>query len=69
MNVEMEDGDYEYDYDPRSLQSRQNYLREELPCLEETLAKRKAELRESDKLLKECEADLQAAKQEVSARA
>ncbi|XP_074654226.1 uncharacterized protein LOC141908208 isoform X2 [Tubulanus polymorphus] len=63
-NLEMEADDYQYDYDPASLQSRHTYLVDEISCLEETLARRRAELREADRLLLECESDLQDARQQ-----
>ncbi|XP_064649335.1 centriolin-like [Lineus longissimus] len=63
--VDVEDADYDYNYDPRSLQSRHSYLSDEVTCMEETLAKRKAELRESEKQLKSCEDDLLKAKNEA----
>ena len=40
-------------------------LSDKIKCLEATLAKRKAELREADRLLLECEADLIDARKEV----
>jgi len=40
-------------------------LRDEIRCLELTLAKRKAQLREADRLLKECNTDLKCARDEV----
>ena len=38
---------------------------DEISCLEETLAKRRAELREADELLNDCREDLKEAREEV----
>ena len=59
--------DYIYEYDPRSRRPRTDYLSVEInyKCLEAKLAKRRAELRETDRLLLECEADLTDARKEV----
>ena len=46
--------------------SRKKLLTDEIKCLELTLAKRKAQLREADRLLKECNTDLKCARDEVS---
>ena len=43
-----------------------DYLIDEMECVEETLMKRRAELREADRLLMECEQDLKDARAEVS---
>lgn len=37
----------------------QDGLQDEIHCLEETLAKRRAELRQADRLLQECQQDYQ----------
>ena len=39
---------------------------DEISCLEETLAKRRAELREADELLNDCREDLKEAREEVT---
>lgn len=65
-DYEVYDSDYEYEYVPRTHSSRKTYLQEEILCLEKTLAKRRAELRESDRLLKECDDDLVTVRKEVS---
>ena len=44
---------------------RLDYLDEELACMEETLDKRRAELREADRLLQECLTDLKEAREQV----
>jgi hypothetical protein len=62
---EIFDSDYEYEYTPRTHSSRKTYLQEEIICLEKTLAKRRAELREADRLLNECDDDLVAVRKEV----
>ena len=60
------DDDYDYDYQPRYHGgSRKDYLVEEVHCVEATLAKRRAELREADRLLQECEMDLKQAQNEA----
>ena len=56
---------YKHDIFPRYLRSQRDYLEEEVTCLEDTLRKRRAELREADRLLQEREADLSDAKREV----
>lgn len=67
MDYEIYDSDYDYEYVPRrgSHTSRKTYLQEEILCLEKTLAKRRAELREADRLLHECNEDLAAVRREV----
>ena len=54
------------EFDERMENSRKKMLRDEIRCLELTLAKRKAQLREADRLLKECNTDLKCARDEVS---
>ena len=58
--------DDEDSFDERMDNSRKKLLRDEIRCLEETLAKRKSQLREADRLLKECNTDLKCARDEVS---
>ena len=57
--------DEEDSFDERMENSRKNLLKDEIRCLELTLAKRKAQLREADRLLKECNTDLKYARDEV----
>ena len=64
-NLQINDSDYHYEFDPRYWGTREEYLQNEIKCLEETLAKRRAELREADKLLQECHSDLTEAKIEA----
>ncbi|KAL5012076.1 hypothetical protein ScPMuIL_010627 [Solemya velum] len=45
--------------------SRQKYIKDEMDCLQKTLAKRRLQLREADRLLKECNTDLKDAKEEA----
>ena len=45
--------------------SYKSYLTDEMDCVEQTLTKRRAELREADRLLMECEEDLKHARTEV----
>ena len=59
------DDDFDYEYQPRGQRHRKDYLIDEITCLEETLAKRRAELREADELLYECHEDLKDARAEV----
>ncbi|KAI0228191.1 Centriolin [Lamellibrachia satsuma] len=63
---DVDESDYVYDYDPRSHRPRRDLLCDEIKCLESTLAKRRAELREADRLLLECEADLINARKEAT---
>ncbi|XP_071115643.1 centriolin-like [Haliotis cracherodii] len=51
--------------DESACRSRQTYLQDEIACLEKTLAKRTGQLREADKLLKECNADLKDAREQA----
>lgn len=73
-----DDSDSDYDYDPlksqRSLRSHRSpgshrsargHLQHELECLEHTLIKRRAELREADRLLDECQQDLESTRTKV----
>ena len=62
---DVNESDYIYEYEPRSRRPRPDYLSDEIKCLEATLAKRRAELREADRLLLECEADLIDVRKEV----
>ena len=57
--------DEEDDFDERMENSRKKMLKDEIKCLELTLAKRKSQLREADRLLKECNTDLKYARDEV----
>ena len=59
------DDDYDYEYSPRYQGTRKDYLQEEIACVEATLAKRRAELREADRLLQECEMDFKDAQNQV----
>ncbi len=59
------ESDFDYEYNPRVYRGRKHYLMDEISCLEETLAKRRAELREADELLFDCREDLKDARQEV----
>ncbi|XP_052229704.1 centriolin-like isoform X2 [Dreissena polymorpha] len=52
-------------FDERMENSRKKMLKDEIKCLEQTLAKRKAQLREADRLLKECNTDLKCAREEA----
>lgn len=45
--------------------SRRKFLRNEIDALERTLAKRRSQLQDADKLLRVCNSDLQEAKEEV----
>ena len=63
-----QDSDYEYEYNPRIRRPRKDFLIDEISCLEETLAKRRAELREADELLNDCREDLKDAREEVCNR-
>ena len=45
--------------------SRRKFLRNEIDALERTLAKRRNQLQDADKLLRVCNSDLQEAKEEV----
>lgn len=45
--------------------SRGKFLRNEIDALERTLAKRRSQLQDADKLLRVCNSDLQEAKEEV----
>lgn len=45
--------------------SRRKFLRNEIDALERTLAKRRSQLQDADKLLHVCNSDLQEAKEEV----
>ncbi|CAH1781499.1 unnamed protein product, partial [Owenia fusiformis] len=67
LDAETEESDYDLDeeYRDQTLRGRQKYLLNEVKCLETTLAKRRAELRQSDRLLAECQSDLAAARDEV----
>ena len=60
--------DDEDSFDERMENSRKKMLKDEIKCLEATLAKRKAQLREADRLLKECNSDLKYARDEVRYR-
>ena len=60
--------DDEDSFDERMENSRKKMLKDEIKCLEQTLAKRKAQLREADRLLKECNTDLRCAREEVRYR-
>ena len=62
---DVNESDDIYEYNPRSRRPRTDYLSYEIKCLEAKLAKRRAELRETDRLLLECEADLIDARKEV----
>ncbi|KAK2177182.1 hypothetical protein NP493_614g00022 [Ridgeia piscesae] len=64
---DVNESDYIYEYEPRSRRPRPDYLSDEIKCLEATLAKRRAELREADRLLLECEADLIDVRKEAKA--
>ena len=55
----------EEDYNNLQISMREDDLEDEIRCLEETLAKRRAELREADRLLQECNTDLRAAQDKV----
>ncbi|CAH1781513.1 unnamed protein product, partial [Owenia fusiformis] len=57
--------DLDEEYRDQTLRGRQKYLLNEVKCLETTLAKRRAELRQSDRLLAECQSDLAAARNEA----
>ena len=61
-----QDSDFEYEYNPRIRRPRKEFLLDEISCLEETLAKRRAELREADELLNDCREDLKDAREEVT---
>ena len=45
--------------------SRRNYIKDEINALERTLGKRRAQLKNADKLLKECNNDLMDAREQV----
>lgn len=45
--------------------SRRNYLKDEINALERTLAKRRGQLKNADRLLKECNTDLMDAREQV----
>ncbi|XP_053381516.1 centriolin-like isoform X4 [Mercenaria mercenaria] len=57
--------DDEDSFDERMENSRKKMIKDEIRCLEQTLAKRKAQLREADRLLKECNTDLKCAREEA----
>ncbi|KAL4219131.1 hypothetical protein ACF0H5_021713 [Mactra antiquata] len=57
--------DDEDSFDERMENSRKKMIKDEIHCLEQTLAKRKAQLREADRLLKECNTDLKCAREEA----
>ena len=59
------ESDFEYEYNPKIRRPRKDYLLNEINCLEETLTKRRAELREADELLNDCREDLKDAREEV----
>ncbi|XP_070176721.1 centriolin-like isoform X2 [Littorina saxatilis] len=52
-------------FDEAMERSRQRYLKEEVDCLEKTLAKRTAQLREAERSLKETNTDLKEAKEQA----
>ena len=53
-------------FDEAMERSRQRYLKDEIECLERTLAKRQAQLREAERMLKDTNNDLKEAKEQVS---
>lgn len=52
-------------FDEEAERSRQKYIIDELACLEKTLAKRQAQLRDTERSLKECKSNLLDAKEQV----
>jgi hypothetical protein len=66
--LNVSDSDLEYDYVPSSGYSgRNDFIKQEILCLEETLSRRRAELRAADRLITECEMDLADARNQVGA--
>ena len=60
------DDAYEHRDEPqRRGRPRPRMLSDEVACLEQTLERRRAELREADRVLRECRADLVGARKEV----
>lgn len=57
--------DYDAMDDHQRLQ-QSAFLEDEIECLEDTIAKRRAELREADKLLLQCQTDLHEAQNKVT---
>ena len=53
-------------FDEAMERSRQRYLQDEVDCLERTLAKRQAQLREAERMLKDTNSDLKEAKEQVN---
>lgn len=60
---DSDDDDDDFDY--REAKQKQKYLQNEIECLEKTLVKRKAELRDSDRMLKQCTENLKDARNQV----
>lgn len=58
-------GPAEESFDEEMEHNRQKYLRNEVDCLKRTLAKRQAQLHEAERALKDCNADLREAKEQV----
>ncbi|XP_041369906.1 centriolin-like [Gigantopelta aegis] len=52
-------------FDEALERNRQKFLRDELDCLEKTLAKRTAQLHDTERLLKECNVNLKEAKEQA----
>ena len=59
LYYELVESDFENNHDPLTKAGRKPVLTDEIDCLEETLARRRAELREADQLIAEAEADLE----------
>ncbi|KAJ8300333.1 hypothetical protein KUTeg_021852 [Tegillarca granosa] len=59
--------DYDSDesFETRIENSRQKYLKDEIECLERTLAKRRGQLRDADRMLKECNNDIRDAREQA----
>ncbi|PVD21840.1 hypothetical protein C0Q70_17642 [Pomacea canaliculata] len=63
--LKMNRGPAEDSFDEEMEHNRQKYLRNEVDCLERTLAKRQAQLHEAERALKDCNADLREAKEQA----
>ncbi|KAL3870359.1 hypothetical protein ACJMK2_038429 [Sinanodonta woodiana] len=63
LNKKRRHADVESDaFDEKMEGCRHNYMKDEIECLERTLAKRRMQLKEADRLLKQCNMDLKDAR-------
>ena len=65
MRARVFDDDDSDSEDPRMANSRRKFLNKEVDALERTLAKRRSQLQDADRLLKECNYDLREAREQV----